>query len=103
MSCILRVSGKQLEEFISRMTMQPFRVAADTLHFEVSTSGFDDFLAQINDAVAFLRSHAADLKLLLAGQYASGVLDFAIEWRNVAAQFDTFPSELVREAGKLGL
>ena len=83
--------------------MKPYRVERGTAHFDVSTSDFDDFTGQINDAIAFLRSQAAEIRLMMNEPSADGVLDFAIEWRDVAAQFDTFPAELVREASNLGL
>ena len=102
MTCILRVSGPGIETVVSRVALKPLRTSADGAHFDVSNAGFDNFMAQVDDAIAFLRVHATDLKLLFGVPGISGVLDFAIEWRGVAAQFGTFPAALVREAGSLG-
>ena len=68
----------------------------------VSEAGFDDVATQIRDAVKFLRSNREQLRLAM-GPNASGGLDFAVEWRDVAIQCDVFPAELVREAGCIGL
>jgi hypothetical protein len=90
-------------ETLSRLSLKPYRVEEGIAHFDVSKAGFDDFATQVEDAVAFLRSRAADVKLMMSESGAIGVLDFGVEWRDVAAQFDTFPAELVREAGGFGL
>ena len=102
MSCVLKVSGPGVET-LSRLSLKPYRVEQGTAHFDVSKSGFDDFATQVKDAVAFLRSRAGDVKLMMSEPGTSGVLDFGIEWRDGVAQFDTFSAELVREAGSLGL
>lgn len=103
MSCVLRISAPRLDDCLSQVSIKPYRVERGTAHFDVSASDFDDFTGQINDAIAFLRSQAAEIRLMMNEPSADGVLDFAIEWRDVAAQFDTFPAELVREASNLGL
>jgi hypothetical protein len=58
---------------------------------------------KIKDAIAFIQTHGADLTRLMSEPSACGVLDFAVDWRDVSAQFDNFPAALVREAGRLGL
>ena len=103
MSCVLRISAQHLGDCVSRLSVKPYRVECGTAHFDVSTANFDDFTRQVNDAIAFLHAHVADLKLLMGEPDASGVLDFAVERREVAAQFDAFPASLVREAASLGL
>ena len=103
MSCVLRISAQHLDDCVSRLSLKPYRVERGTAHFDVSTANFDDFTRQVNDAIAFLRSHAAELRLLMSEPDANGVLDFAVERRDVAAQFDAFPALLVREAASLGL
>ena len=103
MSCVLRISAQHLDDCVSRLSVKPYRVEFGTAHFDVSTANFDDLTRQVNDAIAFLRSHALDLKLLMSEPGANGVLDFAVERREVAAQFDAFPATLVREAASLGL
>ena len=103
MSCILRISGSGVKASLSKISLEPFRVENGAAHFDVSEADFDDFKTQIKDAIAFLQSHRADVQLMLSDSEANGVLDFAIEWRDVAVQFDNFPAALVREAGGLGL
>ena len=103
MSCVLRISWPGAEASLPNLSLEPYRVEDGVAHFDVSDADFNDFKAQINDAIAFLQSHRADVHLLMSKPNASGVLDFAIEWRDVSAQFDSFPAALVREAGNLGL
>lgn len=103
MSCVLRISWPGAEASLPKISLEPYRVEDGVAHFDVSDADFSDFKAQVGDAIAFLQSHRADVKLLMSKPSASGVLDFAIEWRDVFAQFDTFPAALVREAGSLGL
>ncbi len=103
MSCVLRISGIDLGESLSKISLEAFRIEDDCAHFLVSEADFDDFNAQIKDATSFLQLHSVNVKLMMGKPNASGVLDFAIEWRDVKFQFDTFPAELVREAGNLGL
>jgi len=69
----------------------------------VSEAEFDDFKAKTKETIAFLHSQRTDIVLMMSAYNASGVLDFAIEWRDVAIQSDKFPAALVREAGSLGL
>jgi hypothetical protein len=88
---------------LSKISLEPFRVENEAVHFNVSEADFGEFKAQIEDAISFLHLHNADVKLLMGDPGANGVLDFAIEWREVAVQFDSFPATLVREAGNLGL
>ena len=103
MSCVLRISGPGINAAISKISVEPYRNEKGTIHFEVSEAGFGDFTAQIKDSISFLQRHLADVKLMISEPGTSGVLDFAIEWRDVAVQVDNFPVELVREVGNLGL
>jgi len=103
MSCVLRISAQNLDDCVSRLSLKPYRVERGIAHFDVSTANFDDFMRQVSDAIGFLRSNGADLTLLMSATDANGVLDFAVEQREVAAQFDAFPAVLVREAANLGL
>ena len=103
MSSVLRISGPGVNTAITKISVKPYRNVEGTIHFEVSEADFEDFTAQINDSISFLQRHMADVKLIMSEPGTSGVLDFAIEWRDVAVQIDNFPVELVREAGNLGL
>lgn len=103
MSCVLRISLPNIKGALKGLSIFPYRVNTDTAHFNVSDADFNNFNAQVNDAVVFLNSNGADVKLLMSQPSASGELDFAIEWRDVAFQFDTLPSALVCLAGGFGL
>ncbi len=98
MDCVLRISASDL----SRCDLVPYRLESGSAHFLVSEAGFDDVTTQIRDAVQFLRANRAQLMRAM-GSDASGVLDFAVERRDLAVQCDVFPSDLVRGAGHLGL
>jgi len=99
MSCVLRISAAT----VPAGELVPYRVEGGIAHFEVSSAAFNDLARQVADAVALLQSNDGQLRQLLSQPGASGVLDFAIEWRDVAVQSDTFPAQLVRAAGSLGL
>ena len=73
------------------------------LNFVVSKAGFHEFAGQLKDAVAFLRDSAAEVRRLVTFPGVTGVvLDFSIAWRDVVAQSDQFPAELVRLAARRG-
>jgi hypothetical protein len=74
------------------------------LNVVVSERGFHEFTKQIGDAAEFLTESAGEIQRLVAFPgVASVVLDFGIAWRDVAAQSDQFPAELVRLAGITGI
>ena len=81
----------------------PYRRDRGAAHFQVSDAGFENLEAQIADAIVFLRSNHEQLLALMARPASSGVLDFAVESRDTIFQSNRFTSELVREAGRLGL
>ncbi len=103
MSCVLRISTPDGTGTALGAALKPYRVSGNTAHFQVSSADFDAFGQQIDDAIRFLQAHGADVKQMLSASQATGVLDFAIEWRDVAIQYDSIPAELVRVAGSLGL
>jgi hypothetical protein len=71
---------------------------------EVSDAGFDEFAEQVADAVAFLWAEAGQVRRLVGWPGVEGVtLDFGLAWRDVVAQTDHFPAELVRLTGEMGL
>jgi len=92
-----------MEQAVSRTFVKPYRLENDTAHFTVSEAEFIDFAGQLNDALSFLQTNAADVRLLMSQPNASGVLDFAIEYRAETFQSNAFPSALVQSAGVLGL
>jgi hypothetical protein len=69
-------------------------------NFSVSNAGFDEFDRQKTEAVEFLIQNEAEIRRLVDFAGVTGVvLDFGIAWRDVAAQSDQFPAELVRQGG----
>lgn len=78
--------------------------SASGFNAPVSAAGFDDLDAQIQDATHFLREHEDELRRL--GRFP-GVeevcLDFGIARRDVAAQSDLFPADLLWQAGALDI
>lgn len=84
MSCILRTSGPSINTALSKIALKPYRMEGSTAHFDVSKAEFGDFAGQIKDAIAFLHSHKDDVKLIMDYANTTGVLDFAIESRDVA-------------------
>jgi len=103
MSSVLRFSCEKLEAALQRISLAPYRVDAGVAYFDVSDADLNDLAGQITDAIAFLQAHREDITLLMSASGGRGTLDFAVEWRDVAVQYDSFPAELVREAGGLGL
>ncbi|HEY7117537.1 MAG TPA: hypothetical protein VH475_13195 [Tepidisphaeraceae bacterium] len=122
MSAILRASGSEfdVDAFVAGSSLEVVTVyrrgepARTTptgpkldrsgFNVEVSDAGFNDFDEQLRDAVEFLTRHEAEVRRLVAFPGVEGVvLDFGIAWRDVAAQFERFPAELVRLAGACGI
>ena len=103
MSCVLRIFAPDISAVLSEISLEAFRIEKDCVHFLVSEADFDNFKTQIQDAISFLQVHGNDVMLMMGNPDANGVLDFAIEWRDVATQCDNFPAEIVREAGSYGL
>lgn len=99
MSCVLRITS----DGPAIGTLVPYRFEQGTAHIQVSRADFDDVPAQMRDATVFLQHHQTALQHALSQDGAEGVIDFAVEWRDVAVQVDGFPAELVRLAGQLGL
>lgn len=68
---------------------------------EVQSEGLKE---QVEKVKGFLSENYEEVKRLMERPgVESGILDFAITKRDVAAQVDVFPSELVRLAGSLNL
>jgi len=124
MTCILRVSGKQFASraYAQRTTLPVVKTYVrgelrlpstkpngtknkmSGVNIEVSRADFTNLKRQIQDAVKFLTRHRPALRRL---KRTSGVedvtLDFGVADRDVAAQFDYFPPELIASAGSLGI
>ena len=119
MPCLLRAGGREFDPdvFLAGSTLKDAavyrrgdpqisgqEVTQPGFNVTVSDAGMDDLNGQIEEAIAFLDSHEEELRRL--GRY-EGVedvtIDFGIAWRDAAAQFDWFPSELLWRAGALDI
>ena len=103
MSCILRLTGDNnlLSEIKSAglSANVPGRVIdGSSVNVSVSKADFSDLSTQIQDAMQFLKTNEPFLKSLRV----HGSLDFGIAARDVAAQTENFPPELLSLVGKLG-
>lgn len=123
MPCMLRIWGKYLDidALIGKAALSPefvWKAGGSTLvsgrnssrpqgagaSYLVSNAGLADFDTQRSDSVDFMKRYEAELKVVLSFPGVEGaVLDFGIWRRDVAAQYDYFPPELIRLAGELGL
>lgn len=83
---------------------QPPLATRQGLNVIASHASMADVASQIRDCTEFLSSNAPELRRLrrFAG-VDSMCLDFAIRWRDVAAQTDTFPASLLTLMADLGI
>ena len=124
MSCILRVSGRRFasrayaertslpviatyvrgEPRLPRTKPAGRKHTSSGVNIRVSTADFTNLRRQIRDAVSFLtRNRAAIRGLKRVAGVEELTLDFGVADRDVAAQFDYFPPELISAAGSLGI
>jgi len=74
------------------------------VHVPTSDADFSEFQRQVEESVAFLRDHEAEIRRLCEFPGVEQVtLDFGIERRDVPVQCDHLSAALVRVAGTLGL
>ncbi len=70
----------------------------------VSDHKFSELDKQIENALTFLQTYAAELRLLATFPGVEDVVfDFSIEARDVIVQADYFPPELLQRMGDLGI
>ena len=127
MSCILRIGGRNfnVDVFTDTTKLRTYKksykgepkfkskpdgekLTRSSISIETSKADFDNLKKQIADTIRYLKrnkdklAHVASTKGI---DYA--VLDFGIDLRidkkKVLTQSDTFPSELLKLAGDLGL
>jgi hypothetical protein len=123
MSCVLRVIGQDFDPdaFLAESALSGATVfhredatvpaatdagrrTASGFNAPVSRAGFDDLDAQVQDAVKFLRIHEDELRRLSGFPGVEEVcIDFGIRRRDVSAQTDVFPAELLWQAGALDI
>ena len=125
--CVLRVSGLELDpyEFLASSSLEPAAVFVrgrprlasrpdgpmheeSGINWDVSDASWDQLPSQVEDAIAFLKLNRAEIERLVTHRGVTAVgLDFAVS-RAVGgsaprSQSVSFPAELLRLAGELGL
>ncbi|GHF69223.1 hypothetical protein [Deinococcus ficus] len=122
MSCVLRAAGTDfdVDGSIARVQLpdifriyrkgtrnrpsQPGSHEASGLNVVVSDAEFTEVDRQIEEALHYLKVHTDALRLLAGFPRVLGVvLDFGIEDRDVGAQADYFPPDLLRALGDLNI
>lgn len=122
MSCVLRASGQgfDVDAFLagspfSRPAVskrrepttggdEPETTSLSGFSLEVSQAGVDDLEGQIEEAIAFLDEHEHELRRLGSFMGVDEVcLTFGVRWRQLPAQTDSFPPELLWRSGALDI
>jgi len=124
MSCVLRARGASfaVEEFLTASTLKPIMVVRrgqpqwpnsppgspipneSGFHTIASEADFSNLQGQITDAVHYLEQNRNELERLVAFPGVERVsLDFGIEERDIAAQSERFPPNLLCILGNLGI
>lgn len=116
--CVLHISGDdfRVDDFLSGSELQPYRVhhrgevgRRSRVHtdsgFSLGVSDADgDLCKEIEDAIKFLNTNEPELRRLRDFPGVTDLrLDFGLYFRNVAAQFDYLPPDLLASAGNLGI
>ena len=122
MACVLRAIGREfdVDEFLKDTPLPRDVVfhrgelrgpgegagkrSASGFNAPVSEAGLDDLDTQVQDASQFLRVHEDELRRLGGFPGVEEVcLDFGIARRDVPAQSDVFPADLLWQAGALDI
>jgi hypothetical protein len=120
MACVLRARGSSfaVDEFLAKSLLQPITVfhrgekqssrsrpmAASGFHTRVSAADFSNLQGQISDAIQFVERYQDELARLVGFAGVENVsVDFGIEERDIAAQSERFPPNLLRMLGSLGV
>jgi hypothetical protein len=79
-------------------------MSASGFHTDLSAADFSNLQSQIADAVQFVGQNRGELARLVGFPGVEDVsVDFGIEERDVAAQSERFPPNLLRMQGSLGI
>jgi hypothetical protein len=79
-------------------------MTASGFHADISTADFSNLQGQIADAVRFVEQNQDELVRLVGFPGVENVsVDFGIEERDIAAQSERFPPNLLRLLGSLGI
>ncbi len=120
MSCVLRAFGDKFKptDFFDDSPLEPDSVyekrdprkpedpdaTFSGFNLTVSDATIDELEIQILQAMSFLDEYEEELRRLGRFPGVEDVsLDFGIRWREVAAQTDSFPSDLLWRAGALDI
>ena len=118
MSCMLRVGWINLNvDKLLEIDLKPdsfykkgeYRTKKSThmrsgARYLVSSADFSNFEDQKKDAIRFLSDNANLIKMIMSIPELEGAeLDFGIRSRDVLVQSDSFPAELAKLAGGLGI
>lgn len=122
MTCMLRIYGDDVDtDELKRASPVPPQVVfrkgeprsarpnatrepTSGMYLVVSEADFDSLWEQQNDAIAFLKTHRDAIAHMLSIPGISTVtLDFGVARRRVAAQYDRFCVDLLREAAHFGI
>lgn len=116
--CVLHVTGEafDVDAFLANSSLEPYRIhhrgetGLRSRHLEHSGFCVDvssvngDLKAQVVEAISFLTTHEAEL---LRARRFPGVtdarLDFGYYFREVPAQYEFLPPDLLARAGNLGV
>lgn len=122
MPCVLRVRGATfaVDEFLAKSSLQPITVFHrgekqsgfekarpvnfSGFHADVSAADFSNLQGQISDAVQFVEQNRNELARLAGFPGVEHLsIDFGIEERDIAAQSERFPPNLLQMIGSLGI
>lgn len=124
MSCILRISGENLDvdDFIFQSKVSPYTIyykgapeikskpegqknGRSGCHITVSKAHFTEFEKQVADAIKFLQEHRGKLYHIDITQGIEfATLDFGVEYNpEKFVQSKYFPKELIKLSGELGV
>ena len=124
MSCVLRARGANfaIDDFLAASTLKPIAIFRrgqpqrpkvppgspipneSGFHTDVSGADFSNLPVQIADALQFLQQNQGELARLIAFPGVQKVsLDFGIEERDMTAQSERFPPNLLSILGNLGI
>ena len=127
MSCILTISGRNfdVDNFVDKSKLQPYRksykgqpklktnpdsekLLRSSISIETSKADFDNLKKQVADTIRYLKRNKEKLSHVATTKGVdNAILDFGIDLRidkkKVLTQSDTFPNELLKLPGDLGL
>jgi hypothetical protein len=124
MSCILNIVGENfdVDTFVAESQLVPYKISyKGTPRFksnpdskkheftgcsiEVSSATFDEFNAQVTDAIQYLKDNSEKLKMIsLTNDIEHAFLDFGVDYdEDKFVQGRFFPHELLKIAAALGI